>query len=74
MMHAGPSLVNLLKSSSDPESSGSAAAALRLALEEPDARRKLEVLLTPQERAALLGRLPDVPPAYKYVVQIPTRT
>lgn len=52
---------------------GAAAAALRLALDAPEARRKLEGLMTPQERCALLGRLPDTPPAYRYVVEIPTR-
>jgi hypothetical protein len=71
MTLAGAGLVALLKAPGDPESSGAAAAALRLALEAPDARRKLEAALTPLERAALLGRLPPVPPAYRYVVELP---
>lgn len=72
MVHAGASLVELLKGT-DIEAAGAAAAALRLALEAPDARRKLELMLTAQERSELLGQLPSVPPAYRYVVEIPTK-
>ncbi|KAI8471920.1 MAG: hypothetical protein J3K34DRAFT_504855 [Monoraphidium minutum] len=68
MAHAGAALVGLLKAAA---AAGAAAAALRLALEAPGARRRLEALLTPQERAALLGRLPDTPPAYRFVLTPP---
>ena len=73
MSSAGSALAALLKSRPNPAAAGAAAAALRLAAEAPVARRKLEAIMTPQERAALLGSLPDTPPAHRYVVEIPTR-
>lgn len=39
------------------------------AVEDLDARRKLELLMTQQEQSVLLGNLATVPPDYKYVVQ-----
>jgi hypothetical protein len=71
MAHAGASLVASFKSASDPAAAGPATAALRLALESLDARRKLELLLTPAETRRLLGVLPEAPPSYHYVVEAP---
>jgi len=70
MVHAGASLVAVMKTA-DPDTAGAAAAALRCSLEAGDARRKLELLLTPAEASVLLGVLPDAPPSYRYVIQIP---
>lgn len=62
--HAGSALVASLRGG-DPEAAGCAAAALRLAVEDLDARRKFEGIITPGEAVALLGRLPDTPPCYR---------
>jgi hypothetical protein len=70
MLHAGVSLIALARGDDGPPA-GPAAAALRLAVESLDARRKLEGLLTPAEAAALLGPLPPAPPSFRYVVQVP---
>lgn len=48
-----------------------ARSALLASLEHLEARRRLEQLLSPEERATLLGPLPIVPPDYHYVVRIP---
>lgn len=48
-----------------------ARAALLNSLEHLDARRKLEQLLSEDERARLLGPLPMVPPDYHTVVKVP---
>lgn len=70
MAAAAPVLVALL-SGGDAGAAGCAAAALRLALESLEARRKLEGLMTPGQMEAALGKLPDAPPGYRYVVTIP---
>ncbi|GBF99370.1 hypothetical protein Rsub_12174 [Raphidocelis subcapitata] len=72
VVNAGAPLVALLRAAGeDAEAAGAAAAALRLSAESLDARRKLEVLMPPGQAEALLGRLPEAPPSYRYVATVP---
>lgn len=72
VVNAGAALVDCLRAAAEnPEAAGAAATALRLSAESLDARRKLELLLPPGQAEAMLGRLPDAPPSYRYVVTVP---
>jgi hypothetical protein len=71
MAAAGGALLDAARGA-DAAAAAAAAAALRLALEAPDARRRLEGLLAPGAAAALLGPLPPAPPAFRYVVALPS--
>lgn len=71
---AGAALLALARRSQQPHlaaAAGAAAAALRLAVESLDARRKVEAWLLPSEMEALLGRLPATPPSYRQLVAFP---
>ncbi|WIA34086.1 hypothetical protein OEZ86_012463 [Tetradesmus obliquus] len=67
---AAPALIKLAQGG-EPVAATAARTALLCAAEHLDARRKLELLLKPNELQALLqpvGQLQQVPPDYKYVV------
>eukprot|EP00877_Chromochloris_zofingiensis_P005522 jgi/Chrzof1/14971/Cz09g22200.t1 len=68
MNHAGAILIPLIKTGPQATAQNARLAVLN-AVEDLDARRKLELLMTQQEQSVLLGNLATVPPDYKYVVQ-----